>query len=44
MVIMSPTPSSSGTHYVYGHNVSSGTQYVNDHNATLPRLLAVHNM
>ena len=32
MVLMSRYPS------------STGTQYVNDHNATLPRLLAVHNM
>ena len=32
MVIMSPYP------------LFYGTQYVNGHNATLPRLLAVHNM
>ena len=51
MVIMSPTPSSSGTQYVNGHNVpypvfpySSGTQYVNGHNVPLPPRLAVHNM
>ena len=37
---MSPYPSSSGTHYMTGHNAT----LLRLLNATLPRLLAVHNM